>query len=103
MIGESRPGRSSTGRPGPERGGRGKREGARATMMSTARNDRPGRGVTEPGAGAILAALGLALAGVALTRWPVARPGPFDSDERGYLQTIAIDGFPMFHTLFLAL
>ena len=58
--------------------------------------------IHEPTAGAIVAAVGLALAGVLATRWPVLRPSAFDFDEVGYLQTIGTFRFPMHHTLFLA-
>jgi hypothetical protein len=44
----------------------------------------------------------VALALVSLTRWPVARPGAFDFDEVGYLETVVAYRFPMHHTLFLA-
>lgn len=59
-------------------------------------------GWREPGPGAFLAALAIALAFVALTRAPVARPEAFDFDEVGYLETIELHRIPMHHTLFLA-
>jgi 4-amino-4-deoxy-L-arabinose transferase-like glycosyltransferase len=53
-----------------------------------------------------LRAIGLALLGsltlVVLTRWPVLRPAPFDSDEFGFLEEIRHHAMPRFHTLFLA-
>ena len=64
--------------------------------------DRPDAPIAEPSARSVLAALGLALAGVALTRWPVARPAAFDFDEVGYLEMIRERRFPTQHTLFLA-
>jgi len=56
---------------------------------------------SEPAARTVLLALGIALLFVAVTRWPVARSGPFDSDEFGFLEQIAAHWFPMHHTLFL--
>ena len=64
--------------------------------------DRPAAPIAEPSTRSGLAALGLALAGVALTRWPVARPAAFDFDEVGYLGMIRERWFPAQHTLFLA-
>lgn len=58
---------------------------------------RPGTGTWE-----VVLALAAALAFVVLTRWPVMRTEPFDSDEFGFLDTIRRSWFPMFHTLFLA-
>lgn len=72
-------------------------------MIHKSTTDRPGGGIAEPGPKAVVAALGLALAGVILTRWPVARPAAYDSDEIGFLRTISVESFPMFHTLFLVL
>ena len=68
--------------------------------MSSA--DRPAAPIAEPPTRSLLAALGLALAGVALTRGPVARPAAFDFDEVGYLGMIRERWFPAQHTLFLA-
>jgi hypothetical protein len=51
----------------------------------------------------ILAAVGLALAFVLLTRWPVARAAPLDPDEFGFLGETIVHWFPMHHTLFLAM
>jgi hypothetical protein len=50
----------------------------------------------------LLAALALALAFVAATRLPLARPAPLELDEVGYLATIREYRLPMHHTLFLA-
>ena len=47
--------------------------------------------------------LTLAFALVLLTRWPVARAWPMDSDEFGFVEQIRAHWFPMHHTLFLAL
>src|SRR4051812_8311222 len=44
----------------------------------------------------------ISLVFVLLTRAPVARLGPIDSDEFGYLKTIRAHRLPMHHTLFLA-
>lgn len=68
--------------------------------MSSA--DRPAAPIAEPSTRSVLAALGLALAGVAVTRWPVARPAAYDFDELGYLEMIRERRFPAQHTLFLA-
>ena len=40
---------------------------------------------------------------VFLTRWFVLRPGPFETDEYGYLSIITHYQWPMHHTLFLAM
>lgn len=40
---------------------------------------------------------------VFLTRWPLARLGPMESDEFGYLEIVQAYTFPPHHTLFLAL
>ena len=47
-------------------------------------------------------ALGLSALFVLLTRWPVMRPAPFETDEFGFLQTMQAYRWPMHHTLFLA-
>lgn len=47
-------------------------------------------------------AFSAALAFVVLTRLPVARPGPVESDEFGFLEMIGRYRLPMHHTLFLA-
>lgn len=56
---------------------------------------------SDPSPATVLAALVLALALVFLTRLPVARPGPMESDEFGFLDQIAVHWFPMHHTLFM--
>jgi hypothetical protein len=43
----------------------------------------------------------IALFAVFLTRWPVARTVPLESDEFGFLEAIRAHWFPMHHTLFL--
>jgi hypothetical protein len=55
----------------------------------------------EPRRRAILAALAITSLFVFITRWPVMRPQPFDSDEIGFLAQTASHWFPMHHTLFL--
>ncbi len=62
------------------------------------------QGIVKPTIGrrSIASALAIALAFVALTRWPVARTGPMESDEFGYLAAIRAHWLPMHHTLFLA-
>jgi hypothetical protein len=49
----------------------------------------------------IVLALGIAVLFVVLTRWPVARTAPFESDEFGFLERTAVQWFPIHHTLFL--
>ncbi len=56
---------------------------------------------SEPTVRAIVLALAIALVFVAVTRWPVARSEPFESDEFGFIEQIAAHWFPMHHTLFL--
>lgn len=63
---------------------------------STLRNSEP----AEPRFLEILAAIGLALAFVLVTRWPVARSMPIETDEFGFLEDAAARWFPMHHTLF---
>ena len=46
---------------------------------------------------------GIALVFVSLTRLPIARIEPFDSDEFGFLDQIAVHWFPMHHTLFMTI
>jgi hypothetical protein len=60
--------------------------------------------VAEPTVGfrAIASALAISLAFVAMTRWPVARAAPLESDEFGYLAAIRAHWLPIHHTLFLA-
>ena len=57
-------------------------------------------GPSEPLTRTILLASGLAIAFVLLTRWPVARTEPLESDEFGYMQNVEAYWFPMQHTLF---
>jgi hypothetical protein len=54
------------------------------------------------GLGQAVFALAAALAFVYLTRWPVLRPGPFESDEQIFLEVIRRYEMPMHYTLFLA-
>ena len=60
--------------------------------------------LAEPSVGrrSIVLAVALATAFVVLTRWPVARAAPMESDEFGYLAAIRTHWLPMHHTLFLA-
>jgi hypothetical protein len=58
-------------------------------------------GQSEPCKRAILLALGIAVVFVVLTRWPVARTMPFEPDEIGFMERIAVQWFPMHHTLFM--
>jgi hypothetical protein len=57
--------------------------------------------VTEPSPTALLAGLLIALGFVLLTRLPVARVVPMESDELGFLKQISDHWFPMHHTLFM--
>jgi len=59
--------------------------------------------VVEPENRDVGTALLIALAFVALTRFPVARSIPFESDEFGFLELVRAHWFPMHHTLFLSL
>src|SRR4051812_20973931 len=68
--------------------------------MSSA--DRPADSGEEPSPRSILVAIAVAMAGVALTRSPVARPAAVSFDEGGCLEMIRGAWFPMHHTLFLA-
>ncbi|MFO0890778.1 MAG: hypothetical protein U0790_16735, partial [Isosphaeraceae bacterium] len=61
----------------------------------------PDSSIREPGAAAVACALAIALAMVFLTRLPVARQVPLESDEFGFLEAIEASWFPMHHTLFL--
>ena len=45
----------------------------------------------------------LALGLIFITRWPLARLGPMETDEFGYLEIVEKYTFPPHHTLFLAL
>jgi hypothetical protein len=56
----------------------------------------------EPGRGTIYLATAIAFVFVVATRWPVARTGPIDSDEFGFLAQSAAYWFPMHHTLFMS-
>lgn len=79
-----------------------------STRAETDRSPRPAGGdrpfgVSVPTGLSSLAQVFLtALAFVLLTRWPVARLGPVESDEFGYLETVSRHALPMHHTLFLA-
>jgi len=57
--------------------------------------------LSDPSFSSVLAGLALALAVVFLTRLPVARPWPMESDELGFLDQIRAHWFPMHHTLFM--
>lgn len=59
--------------------------------------------IREPGLRAILGATAVAFAFILLTRWPVARTMAVDSDEFVYLGELAVQWFPMHHTLFKSL
>ncbi len=59
--------------------------------------------LSEPLGRTILTAVGLAMAFVLLTRWPVARATPLDPDEFHFLWETVRYWFPMQHTLFLAM
>lgn len=58
--------------------------------------------VREPLAREVVCGLAVIVLLVFLTRMPVARPAPYDLDERGYLDFIADYHLPPTHTLFLA-
>src|SRR4051794_31754635 len=73
-----------------------------STPRSATSFDRLGH-PTDPSARSVIKALGIVLALVLLTRLPVARAWPMESDEFGFLQQVRAYGFPMHHTLFLAL
>jgi hypothetical protein len=59
--------------------------------------------ISDPSAGTCLKAGVIALFLVFLTRLPVARAWPLESDEFGFLEQIQAHWFPMHHTLFMAL
>ena len=61
------------------------------------------RAATKPRVPTIIAAVSCALALVVLTRWPVARTVPLETDEFGFLEDVAVQWFPMHHTLFKTL
>ncbi len=63
-------------------------------------NRRPAS-VTDPSPRAILAGLSIAIFLVILTRLPLAREGPLEWDEFGYLEQTTLHWFPMHHTLFM--
>jgi hypothetical protein len=56
---------------------------------------------TDPSPAALMAGLVIAFGFVFLTRLPVARPGPLESDEIGFLAQTHVHWFPMHHTLFM--
>ncbi len=66
--------------------------------MDTTDGERP----IEPSRAEMGWACVIAVLTVALTRWPVARLGPIESDEFGYLGVIDRFVLPPHHTLFLA-
>ena len=72
-----------------------------STRTSLEPGIEPAASVSDPAPGALLGALVLALVLVCLTRLPVARPGPVESDEFGFLDQTASHWFPMHHTLFM--
>jgi len=57
---------------------------------------------SDPTVFAVVIALALSLVLVFLTRLPVARPWPMETDEFGFLEQIRVHWFPMHHTLFMA-
>jgi hypothetical protein len=69
------------------------------SIENTSRSDSSGP--SEPRPWSIPFAIGIALAFVFVTRWPVARTSPMEADEFGYLNLIKSYWFPMHHTLFL--
>jgi hypothetical protein len=75
-------------------------------MMSTGlarSSDRaePRAALEEPSAASIGIALATAFLLVALTRLPLARTQPLESDEFGFLDQVATHWFPIPHTLYL--
>ena len=62
----------------------------------------PGPRPSDPSFSSVVAGLALALVLVFLTRLPVARPWPMESDELGFLDQIRVHWFPMHHTLFMS-
>ena len=56
---------------------------------------------SDPTGFEITTAVALSMVLVFLTRLPVARPSPMESDEFGFLEQIRAHWFPMHHTLFL--
>ncbi len=59
--------------------------------------------IVEPSKRDVVSALVIALAFVLITRLPVARAVPIESDEFGYLEIVRNHWFPIHHTLFLTL
>ena len=57
-------------------------------------------GVSEPSKRAVVAAIGIALAFVAVTRWPFARAVPLETDEWLFVWQMGRSWFPIHHTLF---
>jgi hypothetical protein len=57
--------------------------------------------ISDPSWHAVLAATAICLALVVLTRVPIMRERPMESDEFGFLSRIQSHWFPMHHTLFL--
>jgi len=56
--------------------------------------------VVEPGRAEVGAAIGIALAFVAATRWPFARTGPVEADEWMFVERMGASWLPIHHTLF---
>jgi hypothetical protein len=56
---------------------------------------------SEPSRRTVLIVLAIALVFVFVTRWPVARTEPLESDEFGFLDQTVTLWFPMHHTLFM--
>ena len=59
--------------------------------------------LSDPDRRSLLIAIGLALAFVLLTRWPVARSLPMEPDEFIFVGDAAVRWFPTHHTLFKTL
>ncbi len=59
------------------------------------------KGTTDQSVFAVMIALLISLILVFVTRLPVARPGPMETDEFGFLEQIQVHWFPMHHTLFM--
>ena len=56
---------------------------------------------TDPTFLAVVSALVMSLVLVFVTRLPVARPWPMETDELGFLDQIRVHWFPMHHTVFM--
>ena len=54
----------------------------------------------DPGPREVWAAVGIALAFVAATRWPLARSGPVETDEWMFVARMGTTWLPIHHTLF---